>query len=354
MANFPPPLSYESFPTGARETRVFVLVENRLLREALVRLLVKRGHLSVVGASGPSQGFSEVILEARPDVLVIDSQTLEVQGLDFIEAVPKQFSGVKPVLIGMEENTDTFLFVVRCGVVGYLLKDATVLDLVSAIRAVMLGEAVFPPRLVLSLSKSVLSEVLPRQIAPIDPEEHMVLHVPRAEVHEFSENLLGELRAEPAAIFGLTEDQFELLVCDRLRAMGMGVERVGSIYSSDGGIDVVAWPEKSATFPFLLAVQAKFHRRRNRKTGPNPVLELQSVVRNLPFQAGLLVTNTSFTPNAKWVASNSPHLVRLRDHEDLRRWILGNFLDETEWREIPEFLEYAPGKKLWLPRKSRQ
>jgi predicted helicase len=135
--------------------------------------------------------------------------------------------------------------------------------------------------------------------------------------------------------------------------MGMGIERVGSVYANDGGIDVVAWPEKSATFPFLIAVQAKFHHREYRKTGVKAVLELQSVVRNLPFQAGILVTNTSFTPNAKWVARNRPHLVRLRDHEDLRRWIVGNFLNETEWREIPEFLEYAPGKKLWLPGRSK-
>lgn len=172
------------------------------------------------------------------------------------------------------------------------------------------------------------------------------------EVVDFGEVLLQELKRNPEELHVLNAEQFELFICNRLSAMGMGTTRVSSTYRKDGGIDIVAWPEQDPMFPFLLAVQAKHHSNTRIKTGPREVREFRDVVEHLPFQAGLLVTNTTFTPDAKWAASNRAHLVRLRDFEDLRRWIMGEFLDEAEWREIPDYIEYAPGKKLWIPRKN--
>jgi hypothetical protein len=190
----------------------------------------------------------------------------------------------------------------------------------------------------------------PNETTPSAKEDLARSVVPRIQIVEFSKELLLHLKNRPVDILSLDPDQFERLICDRLHAMGMWVRRVGSVYSPDGGIDIIAGPEKQPTFPFLLVVQTKHHRDKARKTGPGPVRELQGVIQKHPFQAGLLVTNTSFTANAQWEARHRPHLVRLRDSEDLKRWILGDFLHEAEWREIPEFIEYAPGKRIWIPK----
>lgn len=174
---------------------------------------------------------------------------------------------------------------------------------------------------------------------------------PPTSVHvvSVSAEMLRILRDDISQIHSLSPDQFELFVCDRLCRMGFEVERVGSVYTPDGGVDVVAWP-KEATFPFLLAVQAKHHRSANRKTGPGAVKELQATIEHGPFQAGLLVTSTTFTPSARWFASNRPQLVRLRDIHDLSRWLQDRFLDDAEWREIPARIELAPGVFVELPR----
>jgi transcriptional regulator with XRE-family HTH domain len=169
------------------------------------------------------------------------------------------------------------------------------------------------------------------------------------EVVEFSPQLLSQLKTNPHDLHRLSPDEFERLVCDRLHAMGMWVSRVGTVNEADGGIDIVAGP-KGSSFPFLIAVQAKHHKNQKTMSGPSPVRELDAVVRQHPFHAGLLVTNTSFTPTARWEAEQRRHLVRLRDFEALKRWIHGNFLDDAELREIPDFIEYAPRKRLWIPK----
>jgi restriction endonuclease Mrr len=164
---------------------------------------------------------------------------------------------------------------------------------------------------------------------------------------EFSNELLANLRRNPADLLKLTPEQFELFLCDRLHAMGMEPRRIGSIYEPDGGIDIVAWPRRSA-FPFLVGVQAKHHGNWKKKVGAGDVREFDAVIRNRQLNAGLLVSNTSFTPSASWEVQNHKHLIRLRDFEDLRRWIADNFVDQAEWREIPDPFEYAPGKFIRL------
>jgi DNA-binding NarL/FixJ family response regulator len=65
---------------------------------------------------------------------------------------------IKIVLFGMEEDTDSFLRAVRCGVRGYVLKDASSAEIIAAVQGVVQGEAICPPRLCMSLIQFVSQE----------------------------------------------------------------------------------------------------------------------------------------------------------------------------------------------------
>jgi hypothetical protein len=134
--------------------------------------------------------------------------------------------------------------------------------------------------------------------------------------------------------------------------MGYEAERVRHTFARDGGIDIVFWPKRACPIPFLGAVQVKHHRSSHRKTGPTPVRELVGVMGTLPFQIGLLVSNTSFTADAQWYAENQRAIIRLRDMSDLKRWIASNFTDEAEWRELPALIELCPGVIIDISKKA--
>jgi DNA-binding NarL/FixJ family response regulator len=129
---------------------VFLLIENRLLREALVRLFHKRSDLLVVGQSGQADVTARAVLNSKCDVLVIASFHTNWPPANFALGSMEQLD-FKIVLIGMEANEDQFMAAVRSGVTGYLLKDASASDVVAAVRAVFRGEAVCPPQLCASL-----------------------------------------------------------------------------------------------------------------------------------------------------------------------------------------------------------
>lgn len=127
------------------EIRVFLHVENRLLRETLVRLFRNRSDLLVVGQSGQPEVSIPEVAESKCDLLVVAS--FQGKGLP-ASALLKGMEqlGVRTVLIGMDSDEEQFLDAVRAGVTGYLLKAASAADVVAAVRAVFRGEAVCPPQ----------------------------------------------------------------------------------------------------------------------------------------------------------------------------------------------------------------
>jgi two-component system response regulator DegU len=151
--------------------RAFLLIENRLLREALVRLFRKRSDLDVVGQASPSDESPFGIFESECNILVGDSF--------FPARLPGSFAakggmpdGCKIILVGMESGEEQFIAAVRSGVAGYLLQDASASDVLAAVRAVFRGEAVCPRQLCSVLFRLVaqMSEEMPLQDSPPKPD----------------------------------------------------------------------------------------------------------------------------------------------------------------------------------------
>lgn len=155
----------------AEAIQVFLLIENRLLREALVRLFRKRSDLVVVGESGQADLTAHDILDFNCDVLVIASFQANWLPANFAFENVGQL-GFKVVLIGMDADEDQFMASVRAGVTGYLLKDACASDVVTAVRAVFRGEAVCPPQLCQTLFRFVaqMAREMPAQSPTAKPE----------------------------------------------------------------------------------------------------------------------------------------------------------------------------------------
>jgi DNA-binding NarL/FixJ family response regulator len=138
---------------------VFLLAENCLLREALVRLLRNKEDIVVAGAAPFSSSALEKVLASNPDVLLLDSPSIALTGPRFVARMRQTRANCKSVMVGMEEDEETFLHAVGEGAVGYVLKDASAAEIVRVIRAVGTGEAVCPPQFSLSLFQCAARDV---------------------------------------------------------------------------------------------------------------------------------------------------------------------------------------------------
>lgn len=130
---------------------VYVLAENRLLREALLRVLAKRNEIRVVGVNSYSPEAHKQIIASAPTVIVLDSSGLAQSNAQLISILKSFIPAAKLVMVDMDADDDTFLRAIREGVVGYVLKDASALELATTIRSVAAGEAVCPSSMMAAL-----------------------------------------------------------------------------------------------------------------------------------------------------------------------------------------------------------
>ena len=138
---------------------VFLLAENCLLREALVRVLRNRDDITVAGAIPFSPSALEKVSAANPDVVLLDSPSIALSGPRLVSRMRQTGANPKSVMVGMEEDEATFLHAVGEGIVGYVLKDATAAEIVRVIRAVAAGEAICPPQFSSALFRCAARDV---------------------------------------------------------------------------------------------------------------------------------------------------------------------------------------------------
>jgi DNA-binding NarL/FixJ family response regulator len=134
-----------------RKPRVFVAAENRLLREALSRMLVKSGGVEVIGTDMAEPFRTEDLLKEETDILLLSSRGNRNEDLTAVRRVRTTAPKVQILLIGVTGEEAEFLQCVRAGVRGYLPRDASAEDVVEAVRALQGGEAICPGMLCASL-----------------------------------------------------------------------------------------------------------------------------------------------------------------------------------------------------------
>jgi two-component system response regulator DevR len=126
-------------------TTVLILCCNRLLRESIARILNKRPEFHLLPSNTRAFDCNREIVDANADVIVLDSVHMLSRDAIFI---PHECHDrlLKCILIAMEDDQARFLSAVRLGALGYVLQEASAVEVVSAIRAVAQGEAVCPAR----------------------------------------------------------------------------------------------------------------------------------------------------------------------------------------------------------------
>lgn len=128
-------------------TKLFLVIENRMLREAMSAMIRRQPDFCLVDSVRYSPAAFRQVTSSGCDILLADQASAVAFPASFITQFLAHSPGSKAILFGMEEDSEAFLQAVRSGVSGYLLGEASADETVAAVRKVAAGEAVSPPRL---------------------------------------------------------------------------------------------------------------------------------------------------------------------------------------------------------------
>jgi DNA-binding NarL/FixJ family response regulator len=130
--------------TGTR-TRVLIADDHPVFRRGLVALLEPVAEVEVVGEAADGRAAVEAVIALEPDVVVMDVQMPERNGIEATREITRALPGVGVLVLTMFEDDDSVFAAMRAGARGYVLKGAGQEEIVRAIEAIGHGEAIFGP-----------------------------------------------------------------------------------------------------------------------------------------------------------------------------------------------------------------
>ncbi|GAB3615712.1 response regulator transcription factor [Okibacterium endophyticum] len=145
--------------------RVFLLDDHEVVRRGLRGLLESEGDIEVVGEAGTAADGLARIPALVPDVAILDARLPDGNGVEVCRQVRSAFPATKAIILTSFDDDEALFAAIMAGASGYVLKQVTGQDLLSAVRHVAAGGSLLDP----SVTERVMQRL--RQGGPEEPEE---------------------------------------------------------------------------------------------------------------------------------------------------------------------------------------
>ncbi len=125
--------------------RIVIADDHPIFRAGLLGLLSGNEEFQIVGEAANGREAVSVVRHAAPDVLLVDLQMPELDGVGAIRAIREAAPRTHILVLTTYDSDGDILRAVEAGATGYLLKDTPREELFKAIRATAKGESVLSP-----------------------------------------------------------------------------------------------------------------------------------------------------------------------------------------------------------------
>ena len=134
--------------------RILIAEDQAMVREAIVGLLDLEDDFEVVAQVGRGDEVLEAARASRPDVALLDIEMPGADGLQAAAQLRAELPDCKVLMLTTFGRPGYLRRAMEGGAAGFLLKDAPIAELASAIRRAMAGERIVDP----GLAAAALSE----------------------------------------------------------------------------------------------------------------------------------------------------------------------------------------------------
>ena len=125
--------------------RVVLVDDHTLHRHGLRQTLVEHG-LDVVGEASNGRSGAQLVLELKPDVVLMDVEMPQMNGIEATQAIIEGEPGARILMLTISTDDDHVLDALAAGACGYLVKTAPPEEIVRAVQAVQTGDSVLSPQ----------------------------------------------------------------------------------------------------------------------------------------------------------------------------------------------------------------
>jgi NarL family two-component system response regulator LiaR len=135
--------------------RILVVDDESVVRDGVVTILSFQPDMKVVGEAENGIKAVEIARQTKPDVVLLDMVMPKQNGLETIPKLKSVSPDSRILVLTSFNESDKVYQSIKAGALGFLLKDATRVQLLQAIRDVAKGLASIQP----SIAMKVINEI---------------------------------------------------------------------------------------------------------------------------------------------------------------------------------------------------
>ena len=140
--------------SAAEPIRVMVVDDHALFRRGLQMVLEQEPDIQVVGEASDGAAALAMALETTPDIVLMDVRMPGRGGIETCTAIKDAVPSTKIIMLTISDEEADLYEAIKAGAMGYLLKEISIEEVATAIRAVHGGQSLISP----SMASKLLSE----------------------------------------------------------------------------------------------------------------------------------------------------------------------------------------------------
>jgi DNA-binding NarL/FixJ family response regulator len=147
-------------PQADKRIRVMAADDHPLLREGIAAVIREQEDMVMVAEAATGREAIEGFRDHRPDILLMDLQMPELDGVEAIAAIRNEFPQARIIVLTTYSGDVRALRAIKAGALGYLLKGMIRRELLDTIRSVHAGLKRIPAEIALEIAEHVSQDEL--------------------------------------------------------------------------------------------------------------------------------------------------------------------------------------------------
>ncbi len=130
---------------GVEPIRVLVVDDHALFRRGLEMVLAQESDIEVVGEAGDGAEAVDKAADLLPDVVLMDVRMPRRSGIEACTAIKDVAPSTRIIMLTISDEEGDLYEAIKAGATGYLLKEISIDEVATAIRAVAGGQSLISP-----------------------------------------------------------------------------------------------------------------------------------------------------------------------------------------------------------------